>query len=84
MKAVVEGADGGLRDAVRLVVYVTDMFRYRPMVNRIQEELWGGGAYPPRTIVEVDRPGVMKMKVRHASPFPRQIIWPAAIVHAVR
>ena len=44
-----------LRDAVRLVVYVTDMARLRPLVNRIQEELWGGGPYPPRTIVEVAR-----------------------------
>jgi enamine deaminase RidA (YjgF/YER057c/UK114 family) len=51
--AAAEGAE--LRDAVRLVVYVTDMARLRPLVNRIQEELWGGGPYPPRTIVEVAR-----------------------------
>jgi 2-iminobutanoate/2-iminopropanoate deaminase len=51
--AVSEGAD--LRDAVRIVVYVTDMYRYRPVVNKIQEELWGGEPYPPRTIVEVGR-----------------------------
>ena len=44
-----------LRNAVRLVVYVTDMYRYRPLVNQIQEELWGGPPYPPRSIVEVDR-----------------------------
>ena len=44
-----------LHDAVRLVVYVTDMARLRPLVNRIQEELWAGGPYPPRTIVEVSR-----------------------------
>jgi 2-iminobutanoate/2-iminopropanoate deaminase len=48
-----EGA--GLRDAVRLVVYVTDMSRLRPIVNQVQEELWGAGPYPPRTIVEVPR-----------------------------
>jgi 2-iminobutanoate/2-iminopropanoate deaminase len=53
MKAIVEAAGGGLRDAVRLVVYVTEMARYRPIVNRIQEELWAGAPYPPRTIVEV-------------------------------
>jgi 2-iminobutanoate/2-iminopropanoate deaminase len=40
---------------VRLVVYVTDMFRFRPLVNKVQEELWGQGPYPPRTIVEVHR-----------------------------
>jgi enamine deaminase RidA (YjgF/YER057c/UK114 family) len=49
--AASEGAS--LRDAVRLVVYVTDMARLRPLVNRIQEELWAGGPYPPRTIVAV-------------------------------
>lgn len=44
-----------LQDATRLVVYVTDMGRHRPIVNKVQEELWGGGPYPPRTIVEVSR-----------------------------
>ena len=55
VKTIVEAAGGGLRDAVRLVVYVTDMGRYRPLVNKIQEEIWGGPPYPPRTIVEVSR-----------------------------
>jgi enamine deaminase RidA (YjgF/YER057c/UK114 family) len=49
--AAAEGAS--LRDAVRLVVYVIDMARYRPLVNRVQEKLWNGDPYPPRTIVEV-------------------------------
>jgi 2-iminobutanoate/2-iminopropanoate deaminase len=53
MKLIAEGAT--LRDAVRIVVYVTDMFRHRPLVNKAQEQLWGKGPYPPRTIVEVDR-----------------------------
>lgn len=51
--ATSEGAT--LRDAVRLVVYVTDMIRYRPVVNKVQEQLWGAGPYPPRTIIEVQR-----------------------------
>ena len=55
MKTIVAAAGGTLRNAVRLVVYVTDMDRYRPLVNKIQEELWSGGPYPPRTIVEVSR-----------------------------
>ena len=55
MQMIVAAAGGSLRDAVRLVVYVTDMDRYRPLVNKIQEELWGGPPYPPRTIVEVSR-----------------------------
>ena len=49
--AASEGA--GLRDAVRLTVYVTDMDRYRPIVNKVQAELWSGGPFPPRTILEV-------------------------------
>ncbi len=55
MKTVVEAAGGTLRNTVRLVVYVTAMDRYRPLVNGIQEELWAGTPYPPRTIVEVSR-----------------------------
>jgi 2-iminobutanoate/2-iminopropanoate deaminase len=55
MKTIVEAARGTLRNAVRLVVYVTDMDRYRPLLNKIQEEFWGAPPYPPRTIVEVSR-----------------------------
>ena len=55
MQTIVAAAGGSLRDAVRLVVYVTDMDRHRPLVNKIQEEFWGGPPYPPRTIVEVSR-----------------------------
>jgi 2-iminobutanoate/2-iminopropanoate deaminase len=55
MQLIAASEGASLRDAVRLVVYVTDMFRYRPLVNKVQEQLWGAGPYPPRTIVEVDR-----------------------------
>src|SRR5205823_7991986 len=55
MKLIAESEGASLRDAVRIVVYVTDMFRFRPLVNQVQEELWGQGPYPPRTIVEVHR-----------------------------
>jgi len=55
MKLIAESEGATLRDAVRLVVYVTDMFRFRPIVNKVQEQLWGAGPYPPRTIIEVDR-----------------------------
>jgi len=53
MKLIAESEGAGLREAVRLVVYVTDMGRLRPLVNKVQAELWEGGPYPPRTIVEV-------------------------------
>lgn len=55
MRLIAESEGASLRDAVRIVVYVTDMYRFRPLVNEVQEELWGEGPYPPRTIIEVDR-----------------------------
>jgi 2-iminobutanoate/2-iminopropanoate deaminase len=55
MKLIAASEGASLRDCVRIVVYVTDMFRFRPIVNKVQEELWGKPPYPPRTIVEVHR-----------------------------
>jgi enamine deaminase RidA (YjgF/YER057c/UK114 family) len=55
MELIARSDGASLQDAVRLVVYVTDMSRYRPLVNKVQEQMWGSGPYPPRTIVEVDR-----------------------------
>ena len=53
MKEIAASAGASLADCVRLTVFVTDMKRLRPLVNKVQEELWSGGPYPPRTIVEV-------------------------------
>ena len=57
MRALAEMVGAELTDCAALVVYTTDMYRYRPMCNEVRIELWGGEAdrYPPRTIVEVDR-----------------------------
>jgi enamine deaminase RidA (YjgF/YER057c/UK114 family) len=55
MKLIAESEGASLADCVRLVVYVVDMPRLRPLVNKVQEEFWGEGPYPPRTIVEVRR-----------------------------
>ena len=55
MRTIAESEGATLRDAVRLVVYVTDMYRYRPIINKVQTEFWGQGPYPPRTIIEVVR-----------------------------
>jgi enamine deaminase RidA (YjgF/YER057c/UK114 family) len=57
MAALAEMVGANLEDCVRLVVYTTDMYRYRPICNDIQIELWGDdpNTYPPRTIIEVDR-----------------------------
>jgi 2-iminobutanoate/2-iminopropanoate deaminase len=53
MKTIAQSEGASLTDCVRLTVYVTDMARLRPLVNKVQEELWAGGPYPPRTILEV-------------------------------
>jgi 2-iminobutanoate/2-iminopropanoate deaminase len=42
-----------LNAVMRLTVFVTDMKAHRPLVNQVQQEFWGDGPYPPRTIVEV-------------------------------
>ena len=55
MKTIAESEGVGLPDCVRLTVFVTDMGRLRPLVNKVQEQVWGGGPYPPRTILEVTR-----------------------------
>ena len=55
MKTIAESEGAGLSDCVRLTVFVADMGRLRPIVNKVQEQVWGGGPYPPRTILEVTR-----------------------------
>src|SRR5690242_7277131 len=39
MNLIAESEGATLRDCVRIVVYVTDMFRFRPLVNKAPEEL---------------------------------------------
>jgi enamine deaminase RidA (YjgF/YER057c/UK114 family) len=48
-----EGAS--LQDCVRLTIYVSDLARLAPLVDKVQAELWGKPPYPPRTMVEVRR-----------------------------
>jgi 2-iminobutanoate/2-iminopropanoate deaminase len=55
MKAIAGSEGAALADCVRLTVFVTDMGRLRPIVNKVQEEIWNGGPYPPRTILEVSK-----------------------------
>lgn len=55
MKQIAESEGATLKDATRIVVYVTNMARIRPLVNKVEAELWGHGPFPPRTIVEVRR-----------------------------
>jgi 2-iminobutanoate/2-iminopropanoate deaminase len=53
MTTIAESEGAHLTDCVRLTVFVTDMNRLRPLLSKVQEELWAGGPYPPRSIVEV-------------------------------
>jgi enamine deaminase RidA (YjgF/YER057c/UK114 family) len=55
MRHIAKSQGASLQGCLRLVVYTTDMYRYRPIVNTVQQDLWGDGPYPPRTIVEVHR-----------------------------
>src|SRR5262249_48449144 len=55
MQHIAQSQGATLQDCVRIVVYTTDMYRYRPLANKVQQELWGNGPYPPRTIIEVHR-----------------------------
>ncbi len=55
MNLIAESERASLQKAVRFVAFVTDIFRFRPIVNKVQAELWGNGPYPPRTIVEMHR-----------------------------
>lgn len=48
-------AGASLTDCTRLVVYVSDMCRYRPVVKQVQRQLWVNGTYPPGTIIEAQR-----------------------------
>ena len=53
MQSIAASEGASLIDCVRIVVYVTDMARLRPLVNKVQADIWAGKPYPPRTIVEV-------------------------------
>lgn len=53
MLAAAEAAGASKADAVRLTVFVTDVAKYRPLVNKVQKDIWGDGPYPPRTVLQV-------------------------------
>jgi 2-iminobutanoate/2-iminopropanoate deaminase len=55
LKLIAQSEGASLQDCVRLTVYVSDLLRFAPMVDKAQEQLWGKPPYPPRTMVEVQR-----------------------------
>ena len=76
MKLIAASEGASLSDCVRIVVYVTDMVRLRPIVNKVQEELWGQPPYPPRTIVEVrklNQDDIMEVEGTFYAPGKKQV-----------
>lgn len=55
IKAIAQSEGATLQDCVRLTIYVSDLSRVAPLVDKVQAELWGQPPYPPRTIFEVKR-----------------------------
>src|SRR6266478_4095230 len=55
IKLAAQSEGASLQDCVRLTVYVSDLHRFSPMVDKAQAEFWGKPPYPPRTMVEVQR-----------------------------
>lgn len=55
LQLIAQSEGATLKDCVRLTVYVSDLQRYAPMVDKAQAELWGKPPYPPRTMIEVQR-----------------------------
>jgi 2-iminobutanoate/2-iminopropanoate deaminase len=55
IRLIAQSEGASLQDCVRLTVYVSDLHRFAPLVDKVQEELWGKPPYPPRTMIEVQR-----------------------------
>ena len=55
IKLIAASEGASLQDCVRLTVYVSDLPRIAPLVDKVQAELWGKPPYPPRTMFEVKR-----------------------------
>lgn len=55
IQAIARSEGASLQDCVRLTIYVSDLARVAPMIEKAQAELWGGPPYPPRTMFEVRR-----------------------------
>ena len=55
IKLIAASEGASLKDCVRLTVYLGDLPRFAPMVEKAQAEFMGGPPYPPRTMIEVKR-----------------------------
>jgi 2-iminobutanoate/2-iminopropanoate deaminase len=55
IKLIAQSEGASLKDCVKLTVYLADLNRFAPLLDKVEAELWGGTPYPPRTMVEVQR-----------------------------
>lgn len=55
VRTIAQSEGASLKDCVRLTIYVSDLKKVVPLVEKVQTELWGAGPYPPRTIFEAKR-----------------------------
>ncbi len=55
IKLIAQSEGASLQDCVRLTIYVSDLAKVAPLVDKVQAELWGKGPYPPRTMFEARR-----------------------------
>ena len=55
IRHIAQSEGASLQDCVRLTIYVSDLSKVAPLVDKVQAELWGKPPYPPRTMVEVRR-----------------------------
>jgi enamine deaminase RidA (YjgF/YER057c/UK114 family) len=55
IRTIAQSEGATLLDCVRLTVYVGDLPRIAPLVDKVQAELWGKPPYPPRTMFEAKR-----------------------------
>jgi 2-iminobutanoate/2-iminopropanoate deaminase len=55
IRTIAQSEGATLQDCVRLTIYVGDLPRIAPLVDKVQAELWGKPPYPPRTMFEAKR-----------------------------
>lgn len=55
IRLIAQSEGASLKDCVRLTIYVSDLSKIAPLVDKVQAELWGGPPYPPRTMFEAKR-----------------------------
>jgi 2-iminobutanoate/2-iminopropanoate deaminase len=55
LRLIAQSEGASLQDCVRLTIYVSDLAKVAPLVDKVQAELWGKPPYPPRTMFEAKR-----------------------------